>query len=314
MIKNERSAGKTDLENKLHKNRFSNTTIEQMRKHSRFWAKEIFFSTLFFSLLILSSCRNEDIPAPSDFTKEKREQLGDLIKITIAADPTNFPVLPQTAPYDSTYWYIQKLYDQASNVYRVDGKSPSNDRWDKTRNWQVTILDLEDEKTAFIAPGGHLYISTGLLQSLEAEYELFYILTFEATLMHERYVFNRLINEYNTTTLNNFVMGIPSDPGMPTLEDVAMMIGEIDFDEEMTKEVDHKSVSLICQSSIFDRTGIISIADRLDPDETKWMQTRKTYDYRDQTDYILNLPLESGDNCGDFQTNGGYHRFVLNRL
>jgi len=265
-------------------------------------------------IFIFTSCRKDEIPAPSDFTKEKREQLGDMINITIAADPTNFPIIPHTAPFDSTYWYIQKLYNQATNVHKIDGKSPSDNRWNQDRDWKVTILDNDLDKTAFTTPGGHFYISTGLLKSLEAEFELFYILAFESTLMQERYILNRLINEYNTTTLNNFIIGVPNGPDQVTLDDVAQMIGELDFDEEMTKEVDGKAVSLICKASIFDRTGIISLADRLEPNETKWLQTRKTYDYRNQYDYILNLPVDAGDNCGDFKSNGNYQKFVLDIL
>ncbi|MEM6964709.1 MAG: hypothetical protein AAF573_08095 [Bacteroidota bacterium] len=269
---------------------------------------------LISGLLFFTSCRKEDIPAPSEFTKEKREQLGDLIKVAIASDQSKFPQLSQTGLHDSTYWYVQKLYNQAINVLRNDGQSPSHDRWDKSRAWQVTILNIDDEKTAFVTPGGHLFISTGLLKSLEKEYELYYILTFEATLMHERFVLNRLINEYNTTTLENLIQGVPQSAGMPTLNDVAATIGELQFDENMTMEIDQRVVSLICKSSIFDRTGIISIMDNLEPNDTKWMQTRQSYDYRDQIDFIVNLPVDAGDDCGNFRSNGGYQKFVLDRL
>ena len=286
-----------------------------MRKTSNLYLKNNFLLAFLFGMLVLiSSCRKEDIPAPSEFTKEKREQLGDLMKVAIATDMSQFPILPQNSQYDSTYWYVQKLYNQAINVLKNDGNSPSDDRWDKSREWEVTILDLEMERTAFITPGGHLYISTGLLKSLNKEYELYYILTFEAILMQERYVLNRLINEFNTTTLNNFVLGVPPPPGSPTLTDVAKMLGEIDFDEEMTREVDEYAVSLICKSSIFDRTGIVNIMTTLEVDETKWMQTRRSYDYRSQLDYILNLPVSTGDDCGTFRTNGGYQKYVLDKI
>lgn len=265
-------------------------------------------------MLVFSSCRDEEIIAPSNFTKEKREKLGDLLKVAIAADVARYPILPEAGGVDSTYWYIQKLYNQAINVLKIDGQAPTDNRWNKNRKWEVTILDLENEKTAFSTPGGHLYLSTGLLKSLEKEYELYYILTFEAILMQDRYVLNRMINEFNATTLNNFVVGAPPPPGSPTLQDVAMILSEIDYDEEMTQEVDEKSVALICKSSIFDRTGIVKIMEHLDPETTKWMQTRKSYDYRSQLDYILNLPVSTGGDCGTFKSNGGYQEYVLDRL
>ena len=281
---------------------------------TKFLRKNYFFLAFIIGVLAFPSCRKEDVPAPSTFTKEKREMLGDQMRIAIASNPDKFPVLSHNSPADSTYWYIQKLYNQASNIFKIDGQSPSDDRWDRAREWQVMILDMEDIKTAFTTPGGHLYLSTGLLKSLEKEYELYYILTFEATLMHEKYLLNRLINEFNTTTLNNFVQGIPPPPSSPSLEDVANMLGELEFDEAMTSEMDEMAVSLICQTSIFDRTGIISIMDQLDEADTKWMQTRRSYDYRSQVDYILNLPVATGDDCGSFKSNGGYQKFVLDRL
>ncbi len=276
-----------------------------LRKHVLFF---------FFGIFLISSCRKEVITAPSEFTKDKREMLGDQMKVSIASDAATFPALQQSGIHDSTYWYIQKLYNQAINVLKNDSQSPSDNRWDKNREWEITILDLDSEKTAFVIPGGHLYISTGLLKSLEKEYELYYILTFEAILMHERYLLNRMINEFNTTTLNNFVLGIPPPPGSPTMVNVATMIGDIEFDEEMTNEIDEIAVSLICKTSLFDRTGIISLMDILEPEHTKWMQTRKSYDYRDQLDYIVNLPVATGVDCGNIKSLGGYQKYVLDRL
>ena len=80
--------------------------------------KNYFFLAFIIGVLAFSSCRKEDVPAPSTFTKEKREMLGDQMRIAIAADPINFPVLSQNSLADSTYWYIQKLYNQAHNVLK----------------------------------------------------------------------------------------------------------------------------------------------------------------------------------------------------
>ena len=265
-------------------------------------------------VLAYSSCRKDPyIPLTSDFTKAKREHLGDLVKVAISADPVNFPVLPLSHDFDSTYWYIQKLYNQATSAIRVDGFSPADNRWNANRDWQLTILNKNDLKTAFITPGGHLYLSTGLLKSLTKENQLYYILAFEATLMNEKFLFNRLINQYNTTTLENLLNGTPSNND-PTLKDIAETISNIEFDTDVVEDIDRRAVSLICKTSIFDRSGIISVLDLLDESNTKWLQTRKSYDVRNQLDYILNLPVSSQGDCGDFVSNGGYQKYVLDSL
>ena len=264
--------------------------------------------------LAFSSCRKDpSIPLPSDFTKEKREHLGDFVKVAISSDPVNYPILPLTNDFDSTYWYIQKLYNQVTRAMRVDGFAPEDNRWSSDRDWQVTILNQDDLKTAFITPAGHIYLSTGLLKSLTKENQLYYILAFEATLMNEKFLFNRLINQYNTTTLDDFLNGNTSNNG-PTLLDIAQTISNIEFDQDVVEDIDRRAISLICKTSIFDRTGIISVLDLLDETDTKWLQTRKSYDFRNQLDFIMNLPVNSEGDCGTFVTNGGYQKYVLDSL
>ena len=276
--------------------------------------KAHYWVILMMLVLAFSSCRKIiEAPLPSDFTKEKREYLGDLVKISISADPVNYPVLPPSGSFDSTYWYIQKLYDQVTSSIKVDGFSSEDNRWNSERDWEVTVLNKDDEKTAFITPGGHVYLSTGLLKSLTKENQLYYVLAFEATLMNEDYLFNRLVNQYNTTTLENVLNGTMSNNN-PTLKDIAETISNIEFDSDLVEDIDRRAVSLICKTSIFDRSGIVSLLDLLDEQDTKWLQTRKSYDFRYQLDYILNIPVNSGGNCGTVTSTGGYQKYVLEKL
>lgn len=276
--------------------------------------KAHYWIILMMLVLAFSSCRkNPVIPLPSDFTKEKREYLGDLVKISISADPGNYPILPPNNSFDSTYWYIQKLYNQAISSIKVDGFSPEHNRWNSNRDWEVTILNKDDEKTAFITPGGHIYLSTGLLKSLTEENQLYYILAFEATLMNEEHLFNRLVNQYNTSNIENLLNGTNSNSNT-TLMEIVETISNIDFDSDLVEEIDRRAVSLICRTSIFDRSGIVALLEILDEQDTKWLQTRKSYDYRYQLDYILNIPVNSGGNCGSVVSTGGYQKYVLEKL
>ena len=276
--------------------------------------KAHYWIILMMLVLAFSSCRKPPVvPNPSDFTKAKREHLGDLVKVAISANPDNFPVLPLTNNFDSTYWYIQKLYNQVTRAMRVDGFAPADNRWDSNRDWQVTIINKDELKTAFITPGGHIYLSTGLLKSLTKENQLYYILAFEATLMNDDFLFHRLVNQFNTTTLDNLLNGIPSN-NEPTLNDIAEAISNIEFDTDVVEIIDRRAISLICKTSIFDRSGIISVLDLLDETDTKWLQTRKSYEVRDQLDFILNLPVNPGGDCGTFVSNGGYQKYILEKL
>lgn len=266
-------------------------------------------------ILMASTCENtiDNPPKPSDFNKEHREQLGNLIQIAIQSDSETFPILANTAPYDSAYWYVQTLYNQVTNEMRLDRQSTSTDRWDMMREWSVTILDQDDVKTAFSIPGGYFYISTGLLKSLQEEYELYYILAFEALLMNERFVLNRLISEYNTAHIENIIFGTPS-PNTPSTRTMANVLADMVFGIEDIGEVDGMVGNLICKSSVFDRTGIIPILDSYLNNADKWLQTRPSYEGRSDVNYLLSMPIDDKNDCGNYRTNSGYQKYVLDKL
>lgn len=263
---------------------------------------------------LLASCRNDfdPIEKPSDFTKERREELGDLIQAAIAQRPDEFPVLPNIPPYDTTvYWFTQTLYNQATNVLRLDNQSVDDNRWDMNRPWRVTILDQES-LNAFSIPGGHFYITTGLLKALETEHELYYLLTFEGMLMNERFLINRLISEHNTNKLSNIGKRIPNNDGTNAYT-LGRTLSELAFESDEVMEVDALTADQICESSIFNRFGVLSILDRLQNDLTfKWLETRY-YDTPTRRDYLQNV-LDPETGCGSFTQNGSYKRYILNVL
>lgn len=260
------------------------------------------------------SCHDNFEPAekPSDFVKTKREELGDMIQVAIAQNPDEFPVLPNIPPYDTTvYWYTQSLYNQVTNALRIDNNAAANDEWDMDRPWRVTVLD-EDELNAFSVPGGHFYITTGFLKALDTEHELYYILAFEAMLMNEKILLNRLISEHNTTKLANIGRRIPNPDGTDALT-LARTIQNLIYDIDEVMQVDALTADQICTSSIFNRFGILTLLERLQNDATfKWLENRY-YDTPTRRDYLQNVITPQG-NCGNFIRNGSYDRYILDVL
>ena len=248
---------------------------------------------------------------PSDFTKAQREDLGDKIQIAIANETTIFKVLPNIPPYDtSVYWYIQTLYDQVTNPLRIDNFAPDHNRWNLERPWRITVLD-HPERNAFSIPGGHFYITTGFLKALETEHELYYILAFEASMMNEKVLLNRLISEHNTTKLVDIAEGRRVADGT-NARTLALAVEDLDFDEGEVLQVDELTADLICETSIYDRRGVLSILDRLqNDDDHQWFRNRYV-DGPSRSDYIQNVIAPEG--CGNLIQNGGYSRYVLDVL
>jgi predicted Zn-dependent protease len=265
------------------------------------------------SISLFTSCQksNDQPLKPSEFNKELREQLGDVTRVAIANDNDHFKILPNVPPYDtSVYWYVQNLYNQVINPLRIDHQSRETDRWNYNRLWRVAILD-DEELNAFAIPGGHFYITTGFLKALETEHELYYVLAFEASLMNEKLLLNRLISEYNTSTLEDVIKQIPTDDGTDS-QAVALSLKDLDFNEEDVLEVDFFTADLICQTSVFDRKGIIPILNRLENNPNfKWLQNR-FFDNASRKDFIENVI--NADSCGALTTNGGYQRYILDIL
>ena len=264
-------------------------------------------------IILFTSCQKniEEPLKPSEFNKELREQLGDVTRVAIANDADHFKILPNVPPYDtSVYWYEQNLYNQAINPLRIDYQSNEENRWDYDRLWRVTILD-DEELNAYAIPGGHFYITSGFLKALETEHELYYVLAFEASLMNEKLLLNRLISEYNTSELEKVSNQKQTEDGTDPRA-VALSLKNLDFNEEDVLEADFLTAELICQTSVFERKGIITILNRLENNpDFKWLQNRY-FDNASRKDLVESVI--NADNCGSLKTNGGYQRYILDIL
>ena len=269
-----------------------------------------FLPGLILLLLIFSNCRSseDDLVRPSEFTKEQRESLGDIIQSAIKLDSRDFAILPNIAPYDEAYQVATKLYDQVTNAMRLDRQSPSNNRWNTQRDWEIGIL-ISEEQNAFILPGGHLYITTGFLKALQSEHELYYLLAYEANLMNEKFLLNRLFSTYNTSTLLDIVNG-PLGQSDVSPKEIALTLAHMNYEEEDLKAADNMTIDLICQTSVFNNDGLSGIyASSLDG-QIQWVANR---DYPGRLSLVSQL-IAQRQACGQFTTEGAYEEKVLANL
>lgn len=260
--------------------------------------------------LIFTNCQDNSLQVPTkdEFTKEKRESLGKMISNDIAS---NFSILPEDEPYDSLYWYTQTLYNQATSIMLLDKQSPVDNRWNPEREWKVRIINDENLKHAFTLPGGDIYLTTGLLNCLDREHELFYLLTFEALLMHEGYILNRLIEEYNSLTINNLIEG--RDTGNEiTLEDIAADLPELVFENSVVELCDRETVASICNTSILEPTGINTLLLDASIINSEWLDSRPSYGGRSSK--VLDFANDNAGDCGSSTGMGNYQTFVLGVL
>ena len=261
-------------------------------------------------LLTASTCEEpaEPGPSPKDLTKEKREKFGDLIHDAILQNPNDFPILDRASKGDSVAQvYLQTLYNQVTQRIRADRTSLETERWNSNRPWQVTILE-DNKRYAFSTPGGYFYISTGFLTGLGKGYEVYYLLAFEAANIEGRFLLNNLISEYSTATLLS-IIDQPDAFSSQALTEIAEYLKEdIVYETSTVQEIDKQTAKLICETSIFDRFGIIPLLNILHFQE-QWRDTRPSYS--DRLDYLNTLNVTD---CGATKATGAYKKMVLENL
>ena len=265
---------------------------------------------LVYLLLVTTNCTEDFEPGPDleDITKERRERLGDLLHETILSTPNDFPLLDRSEKGDSVIQnYLQTLYNQATFQILLDRSSAVDNRWDSDRLWQVTVID-EPNRFAFSAPGGYFYISSGFLAGLGKGYEIYYLMAFEAINVSEDFLLNSLIREYGITNLLNLTDQPESFSPLALAEIVDFIQKNLSYETSVVQEIDGLAAQLICETSIFDRFGIIPILDAIDFRE-QWRETRPSYS--DRLEYIYSLRVER---CGEIKSTGAYKKFVLENL
>jgi hypothetical protein len=266
--------------------------------------------------LVFSACHREKINpiAPDQFTKPQLESLGQILQHSIADNQEDFTLLPNSAPYDTTiYWFIQTLYDQATNVMRVDHQSPEDNRWSVDRKWRVHIL-MDEIRNAFILPGGDLYITTGLLSILKEEYELYYIISFEANLMNKGLLLETLVSEVNSIRLEEMIRR-NFEPDNAEIIQLSHILSTLRINPADIQANDQTTINSICNTSQWNKNGLIPLLENFDT-SIEWFHYRSSYSNR--IEWLLNVEPEQTADCGNLKTNNpsgeGYKRYVLDWL
>ena len=257
--------------------------------------KNYLFKSLFFLVCLLvffPSCEEEPQPSnPSEITKVQRTQLGKTISDVILSEK-QYDLVSKDEPENvAALEWLELLYRQAYFSIRDDADDSLIDQWDKTREWSVDII-ISDDIMAFCVPGGNFYITTGFLRALEYENELFYIMAFEAHLMDQRYLLNKLITIANSPS-NLVEIGINGQgDGIFALDLLVEIYNSINYHDppSTVMQIDQLTVETICNSSSYRRTGGTDLGIS---SSTLWYLTRPSYPDREM---VLEEDILLGDN------------------
>lgn len=251
-------------------------------------------SLYFFALTLihlLTACQPESDAITrinkEDFTLEEQEQIGLILQEAIKADYENYPRLNQDI-YKEAHAYIDALMETLLVSANVERR--------KDFNWTVSIIRNDDIRHAFILPGGHLYLYSGLLKYLQSENELLSIIAHEIAYADSDEAVNRLKAEYGGIWLGDILL----NNNVNNLEEVVRFLPQLVFTAENVMEADVYSVELLCDYA-WESRGLKSVFERVDSldNNIEWLQTRQG-DLNERIQVIENTAQPCGTTGGTF--------------
>ena len=201
-------------------------------------------------------------------------EIGLDVKAEIESNPDDFPVI-----------YADDHPDAYEHLYRVrdhilsSGQITYEDEFD----WEVYLID-DDELNAFAAPGGYIWVYTGLLGYLDEEDHFAGVLAHEIAHADERHTTEQL-----TTQLGfELLLGDAADTIVAALVDMS-------FSRADEAQADEYSVRYLCETD-YAADGAAGFFEKLEEEGSfelpEFFSTHPSSDNR--TEDIKNLAQELG--------------------
>ncbi|WP_338793062.1 M48 family metallopeptidase [Bernardetia sp. MNP-M8] len=193
-----------------------------------------FFSLpfLFSLLLFLGSCDKDG--GINFFSINEDLKIGQQVAAEIEGDSSVIVLNEQD--YDTAYAYIRRLTEKvlASNDIRYRTEFP----------WQVKIIQDDETLNAFCAPGGYIYVYTGLIKYLDTEDQLAGVMGHEIAHADKRHVTDQMTKQYGYETL--FAIFFGEDQGQ--LAGIAKGLLSLKYGRDAEREADDFSVKYLCDT------------------------------------------------------------------
>jgi beta-barrel assembly-enhancing protease len=192
-------------------------------------------TTVFLALvLVFSQCRR-----PVLISTEEDVALGRQVAEEIKNNPQQYPMLDPDQHRDS-YTYLNNMFQQILNSGKVEHRDDFP--------WQIRIIHDDEQLNAFAAPGGFIYVYTGLIKYLDKADDLAGVLGHEIAHSDKRHTSRQLERMYGVQLLLAIALG--RDPG--ALAQIAAQIAGgltgMAFSRAAEREADDYSVIYLAET------------------------------------------------------------------
>ncbi len=245
-----------------------------------------------------TTCKRKKPGQPIFLTIEDDIRLGQQLRDEIAANPQEYPILDRNQyalAYSILDTIIQKVLN--SGVVRYRNEFP----------WEFYIIHDDSVLNAFCAPGGFIYIYTGLIKYLDSEDDLAGVIGHEIAHADLRHTARQLEKVYGLSLLVSVIAG--ENPG--ALTQIALQLASLKFSRDHESEADEYSVRYLCPTD-YDAAGAAHFFEKLQASgNTSWvpefLSTHPSPDNRIQNIYNMKNTL----NCqGSAQYIDRYQRLI----
>jgi predicted Zn-dependent protease len=200
-------------------------------------SKKIFIICLAAALSCgIFSCSKEDGNDDSSFNLFSVDDdiaFGRQLDSSIMADPASYPILSRTQ-YPQAYAHLGRIRDNILN----SGKVFYKDRFE----WKLTIIQNDSVLNAFAAPGGYIYIYTGIIKYLDSEYQLAGVLGHEMAHADRRHSTDQISKAYGIQLMLDLLLG----NNQSMLTEIAAGLATLKFSRTAETEADEYSVIYLC--------------------------------------------------------------------
>lgn len=167
------------------------------------------------------------------FTVQQDKDLGVQLAQEIESDPATYPILDEIQ-YSLAYSYLRAMRDEILASPEVKFKTEFV--------WQLKIIQDDNTLNAFAAPGGYIYVYTGLMKYLDTVDHLAGVLAHEIAHADQRHSTGQMIKQYGL----EFLVQLASGNGTTAqLAQVAAGLTTLGFSRADETDADEHSVDYL---------------------------------------------------------------------
>lgn len=193
-----------------------------------------------FTATFFQSCSKDDDGGGSSwfnlFSIEDDKEMGAQLDAEIRSNPSQYPILSE-ADYTEAYAYIRAIRDEILATGEVEHK----DDFD----WPVTIIEDDATLNAFVAPGGYIYVYTGLIKYLDSKDELAGVMGHEIAHADLRHSTEALTKQTSLSLIIDVLAGDKQN----SITELAEGLISLKFSRSNESQADEYSVKYLCSTN-----------------------------------------------------------------